>query len=137
MGFGSWDEDLLASVRAMLPLIEGKACVNIDTHDRSVYVCRRIGDLVVDEDSVEGTCDWVDPEHARPGELTDGLAISCECLQIGPGWWLDTYFHWYFVFDPDLINRSLAGDHSWVGPFLDRVERPAAEPGTAADSGGT
>jgi hypothetical protein len=65
--------------------------VNIDTQDRSVYVCRRIGDLVIDEDSMEGMCDWVDSEDARPGELTDGLAISNDCLAVGPRWWLDTY----------------------------------------------
>jgi hypothetical protein len=31
------------------------------------------------------------------------------------------YFGWYFVFDPALVARSLAGDHDWVGPFLDGV----------------
>jgi hypothetical protein len=28
------------------------------------------------------------------------------------------YFGWYFVFDPALVARSLAGDHSWVESFL-------------------
>src|SRR5262249_47592044 len=46
------------------------------------------------------------------------------------GWWQDMYFGWYFVFDPVLVARSLAGDHSWVGAFLDSV-RPEAEPDAA------
>jgi hypothetical protein len=121
----------------MIRRIKGKPCVCIDSNDRSVYVSRRIDDLVITEDSVEGMCDWVEPYDARPGELTDGLAISNDCLQVGPGWWLDTYFNWYFVFDARLVRRSLTGDHSWVSPFLDKRERPDAEPDAAPDRGGT
>lgn len=126
MDFSDWDSDVLASVQAMLPEIEGKPCVHIDTLERSVFVCRRIGDLALDDVSIEGMCDWVDPAEARPDELTDGLAISCDCLEIGPGWWFDNYFNWYFVFDRDLVAKSLAGDHSWVEPFLDKEGRQNA-----------
>jgi hypothetical protein len=60
----------------------------------------------------------VDPEDARPGELTDGMAIGLDCLDMGPGWFQDTYFGWYFVYDPALVARSMAGDHSWVKGVL-------------------
>jgi hypothetical protein len=118
-----WDENLRAAVRAMIPEVEGKPCVHVGGDDRSVFVCRRISGIGIDEDSLNGVCDWVDPADARPDELTDGLAISCDCLRIGPGWWLDTYFNWYLVFDPALVSRSLAGDHSWVPAFLESVSR--------------
>ena len=91
-----------------------------------VYVCRRITGLATDEDSLNGTCEWVEPADARPDELTDGMAISCDCVRLGPGWWQDMYFGWYFVFAPSLVARSRAGDHSWVGSFLDSVRRPFA-----------
>ena len=67
----------------------------------------------------------MDPEDARPGELTDGMAISCDCVRLGPGWFQDTYFGWYFVYDPGLVARSMAGDHSWVKGFLES-EQPGA-----------
>ena len=74
----------------------------------------------LDEDgSLNGTCEWVDPEDARPGELTDGMAICCDCVRLGPGWLQDTYFGWYFVYEPGLVARSMAGDHSWVKGFLE------------------
>ena len=90
-----------------------------------MYVCRRISGLHTTEDSFGGDCEWVDPEDARPGELTDGMSISCDCVRLGPGWWQDTYFGWYFVYEPGLVARSLAGDHSWVKPFL-ASEEPEA-----------
>jgi hypothetical protein len=123
-----WNADLLASVRAMVPEVEGKPCIKVGGYDGSVFVCRGISGIVIDEDSLNGVCDWTDPADARPDELTDGLAISCGCLRIGPGWWQDTYFGWYFVFDPALVARSLAGDHSWVGSFLDSDRGAKAEP---------
>lgn len=114
------DAKALAAARAMIPRIDRKPCVNIDACDRTVYVCRQIRDLcVTDEGVIEGYCDWMDPSDKRPDELTDGLAIGCDCLVVGNGWWLDTYFNWYFVFDPPLVSRSLSGDHSWVANFLE------------------
>ena len=68
----------------------------------------------------------MEPADARPDELTDGMAISCDCVRLGPGWWQDMYFGWYFVFARSLVARSLAGGHSWVGSFLDSVRRPSA-----------
>ena len=130
-----WNHELRNAVRSLIPKVEGKPCVNTGAYDGGVYVCRRISGLHTDEDSFNGQCEWVDPEDARPGELTDGMAISCDCVRLGPGWWQDTYFGWYFVYDPELVARSLAGDHSWVQPFLDAKKRPKAEPGAAADGG--
>ena len=63
--------------------------------------------------------EWADPEDARPDELTDEMRIYCDCVRLGPGWFQDTYFGWYFVYDPDLVARSIAGDHSWVKGFLE------------------
>jgi hypothetical protein len=47
------------------------------------------------------------------------------CVRLGPGWWQDMYFGWYFVYEPGLVARSLAGDHSWVKAFLDSVQAKA------------
>lgn len=113
-----WDEGLRKAVRALSLEVEGKPVVNIGGCDGGVYVCRRISGLCTTEDSFNGECEWVDPEEARPDELTDGMSISCDCVRLGPGWWLDVYFRWFFVYDPRLVARSLAGDHSWVPPFL-------------------
>lgn len=129
-----------AAVRAMIPVAEGKPLVHVDGNDGSVFVCRRVSGLrlVPDECTFYGECDWVDPPEARPDELTDGMAISYpDCLQLGPGWWYDDYFNWYFVYEPALVARSLAGDHSWVGPFLEKGGQPDAESSAAPDRGGT
>ena len=108
------------AVQAMIAEAEGKPCVNFGEYDGGVYVCRRISGLEVDGDGCfNGTCEWVDPEESRPDELTDGMAISFDCLEIGPGWWQDTYFGWYFVYDSALVARSMAGDHSWVKGFME------------------
>jgi hypothetical protein len=104
-----WNADLREAVRAMILEVQGKPCVNVGARVGGVYVCRRITDLATNEVCFKGTCDWVDPADARPGELTDGMAISCDCLRLGPGWWQDGYFGWYFVFNPALVGRSLAG----------------------------
>jgi hypothetical protein len=128
-----------AAVMAMIPLAEGKPAVHVGGHDGSVFVCRRLSGLRLapEECTFYGWCDWVDPPEVRPGELSDGLAISYpDCLRLGPGWFLDGYFGWYMVYDPALVARSLAGDHSWVPAFLKSVAAPKAEPGAAPDRGG-
>ena len=110
----------------MIAEVEGKPCVNFGEYDGGVYVCRRISGLEIDEDGcLNGTCEWADPEDARPDELTDGMAIGCDCVRLGPGWLQDTYFGWYFVYEPALVARSLAGDHSWVKGFLASEETEA------------
>jgi hypothetical protein len=116
-----WKEDVRQAVHAMILKVEGKACVNVGGHDGGVYVCRRISGMGTDEDCFNGQCDWVDPDDVRPDELTDGMAIDCSSVRLGPGWWQDMYFGWYFVYDPALVARSVAGDHSWVTPFLDAL----------------
>jgi hypothetical protein len=116
-----------AALMAMLPVVEGKPVVHVSGTDGTVFVCRRIHGLHVaaDEWTFYGECDWADPPEARPDELTDGMAISCgDCLQLGHGWWYDAYFDWFFVYEPSLVARSLAGDHSWVKPFLDGFQPP-------------
>ena len=113
-----WDSGLRKAVDAMLAEVEGKSVVNTGFYDGGVYVCRRISGLHTDEDCFNGVCEWVDPEDARPGELTDEMSISCDCVRLGPGWWSDVYFGWYFVYDPKLVAQTIAGDHSWVKPFL-------------------
>jgi hypothetical protein len=117
-----WDEERREAVHALIPEVEGKPCVNVSGDDGAVYVCRRISGLETDEDCFNGTCEWAEPADARPDELTDGMAISCDCVRLGPGWWQDMYFGWYFVYEPGLVARSLAGDHSWVKAFLDSVQ---------------
>jgi hypothetical protein len=110
-----WDPELREADRAMIREVEGKPCVNFGGRDGGVYVCRRISGLEIDDDRcLNGPYDWADPEDARPGELTDGMAIGFDCVRLGPGWFQDTYFGWYFVYEPGVVARSLAGDHSWV-----------------------
>ena len=120
-----WDPERREAVRAMIAEVEGKPCVNLGDYDGGVYVCRRLSGLEVDDESLNGACEWADPEDARPDELTDGMRIYCDCVRLGPGWFQDTYFGWYFVYEPGLVARSLAGDHSWVKPFL-ASEEPEA-----------
>ena len=92
---------------------------------RGGHICRRIIGLSTDEDCFNGTCEWAEPTDARPDELTGGMAISCDCGRLGPGWWQDMYFGWYFVYEPGLVARSLAGDHSWVKAFLESAQTGA------------
>ena len=120
-----WEPKQREAVQAMILRVEGKPCVNVDAYDGRVYVCRQLSGLEIDDDSLNGACEWVDPEDARPGELTDGMAISCDCVRLGDGWFQDTYFGWYFVVVPGLVARSMAGDHSWVEGFLE-AHRPKA-----------
>jgi hypothetical protein len=122
----------------MIPEVEGKPCVNVGVYDGGVYLCRRVSGLDTTEDSFNGACEWVDPEDARPGELTDEMSISCDCVRLGPGWWRDVYFGWYFVYDPKLVARSQAGDHAWVQPFLkfESRFRPKDEPDAAPGGAG-
>ncbi len=120
----SWDEEMRREVLARIPLVEGMRVVNLGSFEAGEYCCRRIHDLQLDEDSFLGQCDWGDPPQLRPDELTEGMAISCDCLRLGSGWWQDTYFGWYFVYDPELVARAFGGDRSWVGNFLSTVELP-------------
>lgn len=108
------------AVQAMIAEAEGKPCINFGEYDGGVNICRRLSGLEVDGDGCfNGTCEWVDPEESRPDELTDGMAIRFDCLKIGPGWWQDTCFGWYFVYDSALVARSMAGDISWVKGFME------------------
>ena len=114
-----WDAGLSEAVQSLILGVEGRPCVNVGDHDGGVHVCRRISGLEIDGESFRATCEWADPEDARPAELTDGMVIDYECVRLGPGWWQDTYFGWYFVYDAALVARSMAGDHSLVKGFME------------------
>src|SRR5215475_11889874 len=134
-----WDTGLRKAIEAMIPEVEGKPCVICGGYDGGVFVCRQISGLHANEDSFNGQCEFIDPEDARPDEMTDEMSICCTHVRLGPGWWRDMYFGWYQVYDPKLVAQSLAGDHSWVEGLLRFESRfqPKAEPGAAADDGGT
>src|SRR4051812_6732513 len=68
-----WDAEGREAVQALIPEVEGKPCVNVGTYDGGAYVCRRIPSLGTDEDSFNGTSEWVDHNDARPDELTEGM----------------------------------------------------------------
>lgn len=118
----AWDDGLRRAVHALIPRVEGRPVVNIGVEEGGVYICQRISSLHTNEDSFVGQCEWATPADVRPDELTDEMTISCAHVRLGPGWWLDTYFNWYFVYAPELVARSLAGDHSWAKSLL-RAER--------------
>jgi hypothetical protein len=113
-----WDAGLKRAVNALIPEVEGKTIINTGFYDGGVYVCRRISGLYTDGDSFNGECEWVDAEDDRPGELTPEMSICCSCVRLGPGWWADIYFGWYFIYDPKAVEHTLAGDHSWAERFL-------------------
>ena len=113
-----WDPGLRKAVTAMTPEVEGMTIVNTGFNDGGVYVCRRISGLHTTGDSFNGECEWIDPEDSRPGELTDEMSISCDCVRLGPGWWCDVCFGWYFIYAPKLVAQALAGDRSWAERFL-------------------
>jgi hypothetical protein len=49
------------------------------------------------------------------------MAIGCDRIRLGAGWFQDTYFGWYFVYVPTRVARSMVGDHSCVEEFLEAV----------------
>jgi hypothetical protein len=109
-----------AAVQAMIPLLEGLPCVHVSAYDGVVFHCRRLHDLHIDYESFAGVYDWVEPDEERPDELTAEFFIGYDCLQIGDGWFYDSYFQWYTVFDPNMVALSDAGDDSWVSRFTVR-----------------
>lgn len=112
-----------ALAQAMIPDIEGKPFVHVDPfYDGGPFVCHCMSGIGIADDIIYGTCrDWITP---RPdGQLTEGFWISHELLNIGPGWFQDKYFGWYFVFDAVLVAQSLTGDHSWVRAFLNTAKK--------------
>ena len=112
------DYMILGRAASMIAEIDGHPCINVDADSLNVCICRRIHSLFVNGGVIEGTCEWITPRDERAEELTDGLAIGCDCLDVGDAWWHDTYFNWYFVFDEGFVTRTLAGDTSWITPFL-------------------
>ena len=113
----------LSKAEAMFEQLDGQPCVNVDANAGHVHVCNRIYDLLIADEVVEGMCDWKDSFDRRPDELTDGMAIGSDLLDVGNDWWLDMYFNWYFVFTPRFVKLSILGDDSWVTEFLHTVIR--------------
>lgn len=112
-----------AAVKELIRAAEGEPVVYVNARDGSLFVCPRISKLRVAsaEWTFYGRCKWIDPPAPDdwPDALPETMAISCgDCLKMGRGWWYDGYFDSYYVYDPKLTARSLARDHSWVGPFL-------------------
>lgn len=106
---------------AMFARVSGKPCVNVDARTGKVHYCDRIYDLNILDDALEGTCDWQESDDDRPDELTEGLGIGSDLLDVGEDWWFDMYFDWYLVFSTRFVSRSACGDHSWVPDFLAQV----------------
>lgn len=135
------DDDInniyLGRAARMFSRISGKPCVSIAAATGAVYVCRNIHDLRVNEGAVEGICDWLDSDDSRPDELTDGLSIGCDLLDVGDDWWFDIYFGCYYVFSSDLVERSMKDDHAWVRDFLATTVRNRTVPRPPANAPGT
>ncbi len=74
-----WDAEPREAVQTLIPEVEGRPCVNVGDHDGGVHVCRRISGLEIDEESFKGTCEWVDPEDARPDELNGWSSAGRGC----------------------------------------------------------
>lgn len=106
---------------AMFPRISNHPCVNLHAFKRVVHVCRSIHSLRSEEGVIWGTCDWEDVHEDRIPELTDGLAIGCDQLEVGETWWFDMYFGWFFIFDRRLVDLSQNRDTTWVPSFLERT----------------
>ena len=148
------------ALRAMITRIEGKPCVYLNRYTKQVFVCSGISDIRADEDLVAGRNRWVDPPEARLDYLTDEFSLGYDLLQFGPDCWYDEYFQAWYVFDPEMVARSMRGDHTWAGPYLGLDKTPFphwagdfpwhppgglssdsapptrdAEPGAAADGG--
>ena len=115
------NQTYLDRAAAMFSVVNGRPCVNVDAKTGEVYYCNRLDDLSTADDVLEGMCDWQASDDERPDELTDGVAIGSDLLDVGENWWLDMYFEWYFVFKPEFIERSSRGDHSWVPEFLHTI----------------
>jgi hypothetical protein len=120
--------ELYERVLELIPSIEGRPCLCVYRYfDFPVFHCRRVYDLHIDNYGVvTGLCDWVEPIETRPDELTELLRIGYDCLEVGPGWWYDNYFGRWYVFDDELVRRSLLGDDSWVEGFKSARSPPAA-----------
>lgn len=113
------------ALREMIPRIEGRPCVFVSRYTRLVFVSRSIHGVEAHKDHVSGTNDWVDEE--RLDYLTDDFVIGYDLLEIGPVCWYDRYFQSWYVFDPEKVARSVAGDHTWVPSYLGLDRTPFPE----------
>ena len=109
-----------AAFQRMIPVVEGRPGVLVQPFNGTIqiFVAGRVGQLRVEVDSVWWVNEWLDRNDSWPDEVTDEFAISDGCLVVTTGWWYDSYFGCWFVIDPTMAEKSLAGDDSWVGPYL-------------------
>ncbi|MFO0959552.1 MAG: hypothetical protein U0800_19310 [Isosphaeraceae bacterium] len=109
-----------AAAEAMFPAIEGRPAVYVEpSRDQlRVFAIGKVSNLRMEVDSVWWTNDWLDRKDSWPDEITDEFFISEDCLTVGPGCWYDTYFGSWFLFDPERVARSLAGDDGWIPAYL-------------------
>jgi hypothetical protein len=124
-----YEPEKVVALATMIMRICGKPCVCIDSSDASVFYSTTFEHIEVHWYplkvqtwyEVRGKNSWIEAQDERPDSLTDKFLIGSDCLEIGPNWWFDNYFRWYFVFDSDLVARSEKGDHTWATSFLDSV----------------
>ena len=112
------------ALRAMIPRIEGKPCVYLNRYTKQVFVCLGISDIRAEEDCVTGMNRWIDPPESRLDYLTDEFSLGYDLLEFGPNCWYDEYFQAWYVFDPEMVARSMQGDHAWAGPYLGLDKTP-------------
>ena len=118
-----WPEMCLA-LQQMVPHIEGKPCVYLTRFTRQVFVCRGLHDIRVSHDAIAGKHDWVDPQETLLDYLSEEFELSYDVLEYGGHCWYDNYFQAWYVFDPEMVERSMRGDHAWVGPYLGLDKTP-------------
>ena len=107
----------------MFSRVNGNPCANVDLQSGDVFVSTTIVDLRVEDQTLFALCDWIEPDENRPFEMTNETVISGGLLDVGEHWWLDLYFDWFLVFDPDLVSLALSGIHDWVSDFITTANR--------------
>lgn len=118
-----------AAARQMIPTLEGKPAVYVIgfREELVIFVSRRTSDIQMDDEMILWKNDWVDPVDEWVDDIGEELSIGEGCLEVAPGHWFDCYFGAWFIFEPDLVAQSLAGDDSWVGPYL-KIDWPIRRP---------
>lgn len=113
-----------AAAERMFPEVDGRPGVYIEPASDGlwVYLSGKVSLLRLEVDSVWWTNDWLDRRDSWPDEISDEFFISEDCLTVGPGWWYDSYFGSWFVFDRAMVARSLGGDDSWIPSYLRSFE---------------
>lgn len=117
------------AARRMIPGIEGKPAVYVMAFggELIIFVSQRTSNIQMDDEMIIWSNDWIDPIDAWIDDIQEELSIGEGCLEVAPGWWFDCYFGSWFIFDPDMVAKSLARDDSWIGPYLG-IDWPTRRP---------